>query len=61
MLKMINSVVNNAIPEYFLLFDFMGNISSVLLVCFNDSAGVHNMPTPHLLSLLLKHFLIFSS
>lgn len=44
MLKQFKSAVNNAIPEYFCLFDYMENICSVFLICFNDSAGVQNLP-----------------
>lgn len=32
--KPFKSVVNNAIPDYFLLFDYMENSCSVFLVCF---------------------------
>lgn len=44
MLRQFKSAVNNAIPEYFYLFDYMENICSVFLICFNDSAGVQNLP-----------------
>ena len=44
MLKPFKSAVNNAIPKYFCLFDYLENICSVFLICFNDSAGVQNLP-----------------
>lgn len=44
MFKQFKSAVVNAIPEYFCLFDYMENICSAFLICFNDSAGVQNLP-----------------
>lgn len=44
MLKQLKSAVNNAIPEYFCLFDYMESVCSVFLICFSDSAGVQNLP-----------------
>lgn len=44
MLKEFKSVANNVIPEYFCLFHYMENSCSVFLICFNDSAGVQNLP-----------------
>ena len=44
MLKLFKPAVNNAIAEYFCLFDYMENTCLVFLICFNDSSGVQNLP-----------------